>query len=72
MLLWSTAINLKQTVLLLLRSDTDPWGGHFSKCPDSLTNYCVHGECRYVKEQQAPSCRWETSTADDVPRIPSP
>ncbi|XP_041816413.1 probetacellulin isoform X2 [Chelmon rostratus] len=31
--------------------------GHYSKCPEELANYCVHGECRYVEEQQAPSCR---------------
>ncbi len=40
---------------------TDQWGGHFSKCPEELTHYCVHGECRYIQEQKAPSCRWETS-----------
>ncbi|XP_073334536.1 probetacellulin [Pagrus major] len=39
-------------------TDTGEWdGGHFSKCPDELTNYCVHGECRYIKDQKAPSCR---------------
>ncbi|KAK5851512.1 hypothetical protein PBY51_023059 [Eleginops maclovinus] len=38
-------------------TDTGQWNGHFSKCPDELTNYCIHGECRYIKEQKAPSCR---------------
>ncbi|XP_059213243.1 probetacellulin [Centropristis striata] len=37
--------------------DTGQWNGHFSKCPEELTNYCIHGECRYVKEQKTPSCR---------------
>ncbi|XP_078127847.1 probetacellulin isoform X1 [Sander vitreus] len=37
--------------------DTGQWTGHFSKCPEELTNYCIHGECRYVEEQNAPSCR---------------
>lgn len=36
---------------------TEEWGGHFSKCPEELQHYCIHGECRYVKEQKAPSCR---------------
>ncbi|XP_029940192.1 probetacellulin [Salarias fasciatus] len=36
----------------------DPgWTGHFSQCPDHLRYYCVHGECRYIQEQNAPSCR---------------
>ncbi|XP_053267660.1 probetacellulin isoform X1 [Pleuronectes platessa] len=37
--------------------DTEPWGGHFSRCPEELTHYCIHGECRYIEEQKAPSCR---------------
>ncbi|KAI3362213.1 hypothetical protein L3Q82_012538, partial [Scortum barcoo] len=36
--------------------DTGQWNGHFSKCPEDLTHYCVHGECRYIEEQKAPSC----------------
>lgn len=44
--------------------DTEQWNGHFSKCPKELTNYCVHGECRYIEEQKAPSCKWETSIAN--------
>ncbi|XP_068609106.1 probetacellulin isoform X3 [Brachionichthys hirsutus] len=39
------------------KTDTGQWGGHFSKCPEELLNYCVHGDCRYIKEQEAPSCR---------------
>lgn len=38
-------------------TDTGQWNGHFSKCPEDLTHYCVHGECRYIEEQKAPSCR---------------
>ncbi|XP_069026092.1 probetacellulin isoform X2 [Embiotoca jacksoni] len=37
--------------------DTGQWNGHFSKCPEELRHYCVHGECRYIKEQKTPSCR---------------
>ncbi|XP_063066190.1 probetacellulin isoform X2 [Engraulis encrasicolus] len=32
------------------------WGGHFSKCPEDYKHYCIHGKCRWVKEQDAPSC----------------
>ncbi|KAM6986383.1 probetacellulin [Aplochiton taeniatus] len=39
--------------------DTGQWSGHFSKCPLELRHYCIHGVCRYVKEQKAPSCRCE-------------
>ncbi|TNM92310.1 probetacellulin [Takifugu flavidus] len=39
--------------------DNDTWHGHFSKCPEELTGYCVHGDCRYIEEQKAPSCRCE-------------
>ncbi|XP_071322432.1 probetacellulin [Trachinotus anak] len=38
-------------------TDTGQWNGHFSKCPEDLMHYCVHGECRYIKEQKTPSCR---------------
>ncbi|XP_034565681.1 probetacellulin [Notolabrus celidotus] len=37
--------------------DTGQWNGHFSKCPEELTHYCVHGDCRYIIEQKTPSCR---------------
>lgn len=37
--------------------ETEQWNGHFSKCPEELTHYCVHGVCRYVTEQKTPSCR---------------
>lgn len=36
---------------------TPGWSGHFSECPEDLRHYCVHGECRYIKAQRAPSCR---------------
>lgn len=38
--------------------DTGQSNGHFSKCPEELEHYCIHGECRYIKDQDAPSCRW--------------
>ncbi|KAM9735406.1 probetacellulin isoform 3-T3 [Menidia menidia] len=38
-------------------TETGQWHGHFSTCPKELSYYCVHGECRYIKEQKAPSCR---------------
>lgn len=37
--------------------DSDSWHGHFSQCPEELTNYCIHGNCRYIPERKAPSCR---------------
>ncbi|CAL8322413.1 unnamed protein product [Lota lota] len=37
--------------------DTGQWNGHFTKCPKDLKHYCIHGSCRYIKEQSAPSCR---------------
>ncbi|KAM9793977.1 probetacellulin isoform 2-T2 [Syngnathus typhle] len=37
--------------------DTGQWNGHFSKCPHELHHYCIHGECRYIKDQKTPSCR---------------
>lgn len=33
------------------------WSGHFSQCPDHLKHYCIHGECRYILDQNKPSCR---------------
>ncbi|XP_029922034.1 probetacellulin [Myripristis murdjan] len=39
--------------------DTGQWSGHFSKCPKELKHYCIHGSCRYIKEQKLPSCRCE-------------
>ncbi|XP_041826194.1 probetacellulin [Melanotaenia boesemani] len=40
--------------------ETGQWNGHFSECPEDLTYYCVHGECRYIKEQETPSCRCQS------------
>lgn len=40
--------------------DTEQWSGHFSKCPLDLLHYCVHGECRYIKEQRTPSCKCQS------------
>ncbi|XP_054908514.1 probetacellulin isoform X1 [Poeciliopsis prolifica] len=37
--------------------DTEQSNGHFSDCPKELLYYCIHGDCRYIKEQKAPSCR---------------
>ncbi|XP_057675397.1 probetacellulin [Corythoichthys intestinalis] len=39
--------------------DTGQWNGHFTKCPQALHHYCIHGDCRYVKDQKTPSCRCE-------------
>ncbi|XP_029024022.1 probetacellulin [Betta splendens] len=38
----------------------DSGNTHFSECPEELRHYCVHGDCRYVKEQEAPSCRCQS------------
>ncbi|XP_032396352.1 probetacellulin isoform X2 [Etheostoma spectabile] len=54
--------------------DTGQWTGHFSKCPEELTNYCIHGECRYIEEQNAPSCSrrcrlgWQRERRREEPR----
>lgn len=40
--------------------DTRLWNGHFTKCPVELQHYCIHGTCRYIKEQSAPSCRCDS------------
>ncbi|XP_056146864.1 probetacellulin isoform X3 [Lampris incognitus] len=37
--------------------ETGEWNGHFTKCPKDLKHYCIHGACRYIKEQKIPSCR---------------
>ncbi|XP_077479464.1 probetacellulin [Stigmatopora argus] len=39
--------------------DTGQWNGHFTKCPQELHHYCVHGQCRFVQDQKMPSCRCE-------------
>uniref|UniRef100_A0A3Q3IH02 EGF-like domain-containing protein n=1 Tax=Monopterus albus TaxID=43700 RepID=A0A3Q3IH02_MONAL len=39
--------------------DTRQENSHFSKCPEKQETYCVHGECRYIIEHEAPSCRCE-------------
>ncbi|TNN55521.1 Probetacellulin [Liparis tanakae] len=31
--------------------------GHGDNCTEELTHYCIHGDCRYIREQEAPSCR---------------
>ncbi|XP_061554866.1 probetacellulin isoform X1 [Phycodurus eques] len=36
---------------------TGQWNGHFTKCPQEFYHYCIHGECRFIKDQKAPSCR---------------
>ncbi|XP_072310838.1 probetacellulin [Eucyclogobius newberryi] len=38
-------------------TDTGHWNGHFSTCPEQLAVYCIHGECRYIKEMNVASCR---------------
>ncbi|XP_062410221.1 probetacellulin [Sardina pilchardus] len=37
--------------------ETHTWNGHFSKCPEKYKHYCIHGMCRFVTEQNTPSCR---------------
>ncbi|XP_030005841.1 probetacellulin [Sphaeramia orbicularis] len=37
--------------------DKEQWDDHFSKCPEELMYYCIHGDCRYIKDQNTPSCR---------------
>ncbi|KAG1943439.1 protransforming growth factor alpha [Pimephales promelas] len=39
--------------------DDHKWSGHFSKCPKEYKHYCIHGDCRFVEEQNTPSCRCE-------------
>uniref|UniRef100_A0A673C9T4 Betacellulin, epidermal growth factor family member n=1 Tax=Sphaeramia orbicularis TaxID=375764 RepID=A0A673C9T4_9TELE len=38
-------------------TDKEQWDDHFSKCPEELMYYCIHGDCRYIKDQNTPSCR---------------
>ncbi|XP_026995898.1 probetacellulin isoform X1 [Tachysurus fulvidraco] len=40
--------------------DIHQWSGHFSKCPDDYLQYCIHGMCRFVQEQNTPTCRCES------------
>ncbi|XP_058271999.1 probetacellulin isoform X2 [Hemibagrus wyckioides] len=40
--------------------DIHQWSGHFSKCPDEYLHYCIHGMCRFVQEQNTPTCKCET------------
>ncbi|XP_060747281.1 probetacellulin isoform X2 [Tachysurus vachellii] len=40
--------------------DIHQWSGHFSKCPDDYLHYCIHGMCRFVQEQNTPTCRCES------------
>uniref|UniRef100_A0A8C2HX95 Betacellulin, epidermal growth factor family member n=1 Tax=Cyprinus carpio TaxID=7962 RepID=A0A8C2HX95_CYPCA len=40
-------------------NDEHKWSGYFSKCPKEYRHYCIHGVCRFVKEQNTPSCRCE-------------
>uniref|UniRef100_A0A8C6P5P4 Betacellulin, epidermal growth factor family member n=1 Tax=Nothobranchius furzeri TaxID=105023 RepID=A0A8C6P5P4_NOTFU len=58
---WNTTHkSANQTVSNCNLHETDPWNEHFSKCPEELMYYCIHGECRYIKEQNAPSCRCQS------------
>ncbi|KAK7896506.1 hypothetical protein WMY93_021831 [Mugilogobius chulae] len=38
-------------------TETGQWNGHFSACPEKLSYYCIHGDCRYIKEMDVASCR---------------
>ncbi|XP_051956259.1 probetacellulin-like [Xyrauchen texanus] len=35
------------------------WSGHFSKCPKEYKHFCINGVCRFVEDQNTPSCRCE-------------
>ncbi|XP_060791054.1 probetacellulin isoform X2 [Neoarius graeffei] len=39
--------------------DIHQWTDHFSKCPEEYAHYCIHGTCRFVQEQNTPTCRCE-------------
>ncbi|KAI7796230.1 probetacellulin [Triplophysa rosa] len=39
--------------------DDHQWSGHFSECPKEFRHFCINGDCRFVKEQNTPSCRCE-------------
>ncbi|XP_076014564.1 probetacellulin isoform X2 [Genypterus blacodes] len=39
-----------------IKDTEEEWSGHFSVCPRELKHFCIHGTCRYVKEQKMPSC----------------
>ncbi|KAK7830905.1 hypothetical protein U0070_018449 [Myodes glareolus] len=32
---------------------------HFSRCPKQYRHYCIHGRCRFVVDEQTPSCMCE-------------
>ncbi|XP_062868066.1 probetacellulin [Trichomycterus rosablanca] len=36
------------------------WSDHFSECPEQYLNYCIHGTCQFVQEQNVPSCRCDS------------
>ncbi|KAL0965705.1 hypothetical protein UPYG_G00284660 [Umbra pygmaea] len=33
------------------------WDDSFTKCPQKYRHYCIHGVCRFMKQQRTPSCR---------------
>ncbi|XP_010875574.1 probetacellulin [Esox lucius] len=35
----------------------DEFDGLFTKCPKEYQHYCIHGSCRFLEEQDSPSCR---------------
>lgn len=39
--------------------DEQKWSGHFSACPKEYKHFCIHGVCRFIEEQNTPSCRCE-------------
>ncbi|XP_066501319.1 probetacellulin isoform X1 [Hoplias malabaricus] len=40
--------------------DDHRWSGHFSKCPEEYTHYCIHGTCHFLQEQNSAACRCES------------
>lgn len=32
---------------------------HFSRCPKQYRHYCIHGRCRFLVDEQTPSCMCE-------------
>ncbi|KAJ8338779.1 hypothetical protein SKAU_G00355650 [Synaphobranchus kaupii] len=38
-------------------AETAKWrSSHFTRCPKEYKHYCIHGRCRFVREQNTPAC----------------
>ncbi|KAI4893193.1 hypothetical protein NFI96_018501, partial [Prochilodus magdalenae] len=53
-------LRILQSVRITDAKDDHRWSGHFSKCPQEYTHYCIHGTCHFVQEQNSPACRCES------------